>query len=291
MIDADAKVNRSTQMVGCSAEHFRPPAHSYVTMSCTDAPCSGNAYVGDARMRLHLAFACALTPIACLAAPPPTHCPPSHPADPTAVYLRMCKVHQQLGVGQATFIQRSSISLGRTVQIARGRLFVASSAKIRVDYEAPERRSFIFNGPTAWVWEPETAQAWRFTPSRPSPLSLLVCDSQNMHYSVSVGSNHVSSPADAPAAKILLTSRDVASHWRVATIKVARETWYAQELMLRYSAEVSTFEFGQWTTAGHRDHLFDFTPPPGTRVMALPTCGTIPISAPGCNPGHNAASR
>ena len=95
-------------------------------------------------------------------APTPTETPaeatvPKPPA--SEVVARMQKFYEGTTTLRAKFIQTLSGPMGK--RQAAGQVVLKKPGKMRWDYEKPERKLFIADGTTLWVYEPEDEQAYK----------------------------------------------------------------------------------------------------------------------------------
>lgn len=90
---------------------------------------------------------------------------------PTATVAQLQTTYRNAGDMAATFKQVYIDKLRGKKRAEQGRLWVKTDGRVRWTYEQPERKDFVFDGKTAYFYEPENAQVTIFERFQDSPLA------------------------------------------------------------------------------------------------------------------------
>ena len=99
---------------------------------------------------------------------------PSAPAKgetPAAIIDRVAAAYQRGGDMTASFTQTYQDQWRKKKRQERGQLWVKKDGRVRWTYLEPERKDFVFDGKTAYFYEPTNAQVTVFEQFRDSPVA------------------------------------------------------------------------------------------------------------------------
>lgn len=188
------------------------------------------------------------------------------------VMARMQKFYEGTTALRAKFVQTLSGPMGK--RQAAGGVILKKPGKMRWDYEKPERKLFIADGTTLWVYEPEDEQAYKqpLTSSQlPAQVSFLfgkgrLQDDFDASY-------FDGQPMGEPGDLILKLLPKVASaSYRHIVFVVNPKTFMVKETVL-YDQQggsnhivFSAIEINP--KSGVDDGRFSFTPPANTKIIS-----------------------
>ena len=201
---------------------------------------------------------------------------PARAPDPEAVALieRVEAYHQSLPHFEAGFEQRFSPRIFGRDRIEAGRITVKRPARMRWDYESPERKVFVSDGESTWFHVPADQQVVVGSlgdgigeeSGSPNPLHFLTGDATILdHFDALVAAGQSDPglrtisliPRTANGEITALSLTVSAANGRIETIEF--EDLEGNRTIFRFS----DFRFG----AAPEDSLFIFTIPPGTDVV------------------------
>ena len=84
---------------------------------------------------------------------------------------RVQKAYQNAGDITATFSQTYADALRGKRRVESGRLWIKKDGRVRWTYMVPQRKDFIYDGKSAYFYEPENAQVTVFEQFRDSPVA------------------------------------------------------------------------------------------------------------------------
>lgn len=204
------------------------------------------------------------------------------PTEPTAeavaarppaseVIARMQKFYEGTTALRGKFIQTLSGPMGK--RQAAGQVVLKKPGKMRWDYEKPERKLFIADGTTLWVYEPEDEQAYKqpLTSSQlPAQVSFLfgrgrLQDDFDASY---LDGPPMGEPGDLV---LKLVPKVASAAYRHIVFVVHPKTFMVKETVLAdQQGGTNHIIFSALETnprAGVEDSRFSFTPPPNTKII------------------------
>jgi outer membrane lipoprotein carrier protein len=92
------------------------------------------------------------------------------PPSPEEILARVQKTYQSGGDFSASFTHTQIDKLRGKRKVESGKLWATRDGRVRWMYEKPVRRDFVFDGKTAYFYEPENAQVTVFDKFQASPL-------------------------------------------------------------------------------------------------------------------------
>ncbi len=200
----------------------------------------------------------------------------SPPADACAADMteRVQRRYDAVRDLRARFVQRTtSVALGSAEAAAMeagGEVFFAKPGRMRWSYETPEPSLVVSDGKTLWIYDPQVEEAQQF-PVGPEFLSgaalqFLLGDGQLVdEFEI------VARDCDAARVRLLLTPRKDSSYERLE-LRADRETGEIRSTVVidllgnRTEVELEELQSNVDPSA----ERFQFEPPPGTRVLAVP---------------------
>ena len=90
---------------------------------------------------------------------------------PEAIVARVVATYQQGGDMTASFTQTYQDQWRKKTREERGQMWVKKDGRVRWTYMHPERKDFVFDGKTAFFYEPESGQVTVFEQFRDSPVA------------------------------------------------------------------------------------------------------------------------
>ncbi len=83
---------------------------------------------------------------------------PLHGEDVSGIVDRLQKLYNSIDDMEAEFVQRSRIPNRAEEVEAKGMVFFKKPAKMRWDYQVPDRQEIVSDGKTLWVYQPRLKQ-------------------------------------------------------------------------------------------------------------------------------------
>lgn len=217
-----------------------------------------------------------LLPCVAAAAPEKTEKPkPVPPVSVTQVVQQVQKVYEGTASLRARFVQVLEGAMGK--RQAEGEMLLKKPGKMRWDYSKPEKKLFVADGTTLWVYEPEDEQAFK------QPLSGSQLPAQ---VSFLFGKGRLADEFDITAPEkdseraglggpgdivLKLVPRVPTAQYRYLAFVVDPRSYLVKETVV-YDQQggsnhlrFSKIELN--VKSGVEDRLFQFTPPAGTRVI------------------------
>ena len=195
---------------------------------------------------------------------------PSRP--PVAeVVTQLQKSYESIAALRAKFAQTLSGPMGK--RTASGTVALKKPGKMRWDYEKPEKKLFVADGTTLWVYEPEDEQAYKQPLSSsqlPAQVSFLfargkLSDEFEITY---LDGQSLGEPGDLV---LKLVPKVASAQYRYLVFVVSSSTFLVKETVLydqqggQNDIAFSTVE--QNPKAGIDNARFQFTPPANTKII------------------------
>lgn len=180
--------------------------------------------------------------------------------------------YQGLSDLQGTFLQRATNKLSGMTQEASGRLFLKWPGRMRWEYEKPESRLFLIDGKTLWSYSPSERQAMSQDVSgvlTTSPIGILFGMS-SLRRDFQVRPIVHAGTKDSSECLLELTPKGKDLSFKRVILGVDRGSFFIQRLTV-FDLYGNTTEIElskQKINSGLKDELFQFSPPPGTDVVA-----------------------
>lgn len=213
------------------------------------------------------------------AAPAATAAPPAAPtaARPPAaqVVAQMQKVYEHTAAIKARFAQTLTGPTGK--RQASGGVVLKKPGKMRWDYEKPEKKLFVADGTTLWVYEPEDEQAFKQSLSSsqlPTQVSFLfgrgkLLDEFDVSYLDSAKAGDLGDPGDLV---LKLVPKVASAQYRYLVFVVNPTTYLVKETVLYDQQDGTNHITFSGLDAnpknGVDDSRFVFTPPAGTKIIS-----------------------
>lgn len=175
---------------------------------------------------------------------------------------------------QAGFVQRATNRLSGMSQEASGRLFLKWPGKMRWEYETPEPRLFLIDGKTLWSYSPTERQAVAQDISgalSTSPIGILFGLS-SLRRDFRVRTILHAGVRDSREYLLDLAPKGQDLSFKRVILAVDRESFLIQRLTVfdLYGNTTVVDLSDLKVNPGLKDGLFQFSPPPGTDVVAPP---------------------
>ncbi|MDD5559152.1 outer membrane lipoprotein chaperone LolA [Candidatus Methylomirabilis sp.] len=173
---------------------------------------------------------------------------------------------------QGIFLQRATNKLSGMTQEASGRLFLKWPGRMRWEYEKPESRLFLIDGKILWSYSPSERQAMKQDMSgalTTGPIGILFGMS-SLRRDFQVRPIVHAGTRDSPESLLELTPKGKGLSFKRVILGVDRESFFIQRLTV-FDLYGNTTEIElskQKVNSGLKDELFQFSPPPGTDIVA-----------------------
>lgn len=206
-----------------------------------------------------------------LTPPPPAPTTPSR-APVAEVVSRLQQVYEKTQSLKARFNQVLSGPMGK--RTASGGVSLKKPGKMRWDYEKPEKKLFLSDGTTLWMYEPEDEQAFRQplnSSQLPAQVSFLfgrgkLLDEFTITY---LDGQNLGQAGDFV---LKLVPKTPTTQYRYLVFVVHPTTYLVKETLLYDqqggSNDIIFTNVEQNPKTGVDDSRFSFTPPPNTRIVA-----------------------
>lgn len=150
-----------------------------------------------------------------------------------------------------------------------GYLYVKKPGMMRWNYVKPDRMSFIADGKTLWVWEPEDKQAFKNpldTRSLSTGLTFLLGTGDiSKEFSISYSTEKMGAPGDLV---LKLLPKVPTAQYDYLLIAITPRDYSVGESMVVAKQSKNHFIFSTMlVNTGLSASRFQFTPPEGTRVI------------------------
>lgn len=181
-----------------------------------------------------------------------------------AVLARVQEAYAGLESLEASFVQENDWSIHEDVQSYRGRLYVVTDGRIRIEYDEPKGHLFVADGTWHWTYVPESGQVLQ-SPAAPTgaPLSRLFLDV--------LAGRRVSSVSRSGDLVALELEPEPELGLASLTVFVDEHTGLGRRF--RWSdleGNTATYVFEESrTNVPLADDLFVFEPPAGVEVVTL----------------------
>ena len=224
----------------------------------------------------------ATTPAASAKAPATAPAAPPRKAAPAAdaqarppiaeVVGQLQKSYESISALRARFAQTLSGPMGK--RSASGGVALKKPGKMRWDYEKPEKKLFVADGTTLWVYEPEDEQAYKQPLSSsqlPAQVSFLFGRGKlQEEFEIAYYDDQ---PLGEPGDLVLKLVPKVASaQYRHLLFVVQPKTFLVKETILfDQQGGTNDLVFSAIETnpkSGVDDSRFSFTPPPETKIIS-----------------------
>ena len=224
----------------------------------------------------------ATTPAASAKAPATAPAAPPRKAAPTAdaqarppvaeVVGQLQKSYESISALRARFAQTLSGPMGK--RSASGGVALKKPGNMRWDYEKPEKKLFVADGTTLWVYEPEDEQAYKQPLSSsqlPAQVSFLFGRGKlQEEFEIAYYDDQ---PLGEPGDLVLKLVPKVASaQYRHLLFVVQPKTFLVKETILfDQQGGTNDLVFSAIETnpkSGVDDSRFSFTPPPETKIIS-----------------------
>ncbi len=175
---------------------------------------------------------------------------------------------------QAAFVQRATNRLSGASQEASGRLFLKWPGKMRWEYEKPEPRLFLIDGKTLWSYSPAERQAVAQEVTGAlgtGPIGILFgISSLRRDFRVKAIVHAGTKEGNEYLLDLIPKGQDLS--FKRVILAVDRESFLIQRLTVfdlygnTTAVELSDLK----VNGGLKEGLFQFSPPPGTELVAPP---------------------
>ncbi len=175
---------------------------------------------------------------------------------------------------QAKFVQRATNRLSGVTQQASGRLFLKWPGKMRWEYDTPEPRLFLIDGKTLWSYSPLERQAVAQEISgalSTGPIGILFGLS-SLRRDFRVRTILHGGAKDGQDYLLDLVPKGQDLSFKRVVLAVHRETFLIQRLtVFDLYGNTTVIDLADLkVNDGLKEGLFQFSPPPGTDVVAPP---------------------
>lgn len=167
---------------------------------------------------------------------------------------------------QADFVQRFTPHGFKVAQVEKGTVVFGPAPRMRWNYETPERKTFVFNGQTSWLYVPAERQVTvaRLGDKEKQEIPfLLISDPSQL--------NRYFTMKERPsrgAVTIEIWPRNGASMIREVVLMTDRSTHRIRSLTYTdRQGNRTVFEFTGYRKAPAAELAFQFTPPPGVDIV------------------------
>jgi outer membrane lipoprotein carrier protein len=219
-----------------------------------------------------------LITLATLISPPIAKGPP--PAlDAGQVVAKVQAYYDGVAKLKADFRQEYTNNVYGRSSISDGKLYIAKPGKMRWDYAKPEKKHFISDGATLWVYEEEAAQA--YTQSLANvvlPVAVTFLSGQGKltaEFDVALDPGKYGGKADIC---LKLTPKQPSAQYKNLWLVVDPADFHVKEsIILETSDNVNHFTFAGIKAndaSKVTDKSFKFSPPKGVKVIQPPQPGT-----------------
>lgn len=187
------------------------------------------------------------------------------------VVAQLQKNYDSMGALRAKFSQVLSGPMGR--RQAQGIVSLKKPGKMRWDYEKPEKKLFVADGVTLWVYEPEDEQAYKQplnSSQLPAQVSFLFGRGR-LHDEFEVTYHDEPGLGQAGEVVLRLLPKVASAQYRHLLFVVDPKTFLVKETVLfdqqggKNHLAFSSVEANPKT--GVDDSRFSFSPPPDTKII------------------------
>lgn len=165
---------------------------------------------------------------------------------------------------EATFVQKFTPRGFRNEQVERGRVVFGTAPQMRWSYETPERKVFVFDGDTSWLYTPSDRQVvvthLTTDDKRSIPLAFLWDPQASSDLAVAASRKGVETV-------LTLTPRGSGGQIRNAEVIVGADGMIRSMQWTDRQGNRTEFEFTGYRSARADAGTFRFTPPPGTDIV------------------------
>lgn len=189
------------------------------------------------------------------------------------VVAQIQKFYEHTSGLRARFAQTLAGPMGK--RQASGGLLLKKPGKMRWDYEKPEKKLFVADGTTLWMYEPEDEQAF-YQPLSSSQLPAQVSflfgrGKLSDEFDISYLDNSTLKLGEAADLILKLVPKKATAQYRYLVFVVHPRTFMVKETLL-YDQQGGTnhlvFSNVELNPkSGLEDSRFSFTPPPGTKII------------------------
>ena len=172
----------------------------------------------------------------------------------------------------ASFVQVHTDSLYNKRRTSRGVLWAAKPLKMRFDYARPERKSFISDGKTLWIYEPAAKQAFRSALSKRLATSLaFLFGSQQLSsaFRARFAPKGKYKPSKAGRLVLHLAPVKPTAHYTAIVLVVRPKDFVVEESIVVSKHATNRFTFSAIRfDAGVKAKRFTFEVPKGVKLMS-----------------------
>jgi len=196
---------------------------------------------------------------------------PGAPQTSAEAVARLQATYQDTADLQARFSQVYRYKVNGLERKSSGRVWVKKPGRMRWDYETPNRRHFISNGTTLWVYTPDTAQVYEEPLARSqaaSALSFLLGQGD-----VEATFDHELLPPDETGnVRLELVPKAGSGQFRKVVLSLDPQAFrVVRSEVTDPVGNLNRLTFTELkVNQGLPESGFTFTPPPGTRVVKAP---------------------
>lgn len=167
---------------------------------------------------------------------------------------------------EASFTHRFLAKGFRNEQVERGKVIFGNAPRMRWSYTAPEKKEFVFDGATSWLYTPSEKQvvvSELTTKERRDLPFLLLSDP-----AATAGAYNVRETKSRGVITTVLTSKRPSDAIRQITIVAGEKDRMIRKLEYSdRSGNRTTFEFSNHRRSSATDQSFRFSAPPGVEVV------------------------
>jgi outer membrane lipoprotein carrier protein len=181
------------------------------------------------------------------------------------------KYYESINDYQTQFVQTTSHKLfkGR-YQRAYGKVLFKKGGLMRWEYNRPEKKFFIYDGKTLWIYEPEVPQIFKGT-----------TDAERLKKALAflTGEGKITNSYNVKKAKaakygfsvgyvLILTPKEANSPFKHVELYVEKNTFKViRSVVVDHEGNRNRMDFKNTKTGiNFKPELFQFTPPPGVKV-------------------------
>lgn len=165
---------------------------------------------------------------------------------------------------EASFVQKFTPRGFKKEQVERGKVLFGSAPQMRWTYSGPEKKVFVFDGSTSWLYTPSDRQVivTRLRPEqrRSIPLAFLWDENAARDFEIKTSRSGRSSVLD-------LTPRAADSQIRSAQVVALADGTLQSLSWVDRQGNRNVFEFSGFRKATPAAGSFRFSPPSGTNVV------------------------
>jgi outer membrane lipoprotein carrier protein len=210
-----------------------------------------------------------LAALAILQAPP---APPAPKESPKDVLEKMQKFYERTQDFKAEFRQTRTEKAFERKQIFDGTVRFKKPGKMRWDYRTPEKKLFVSDGKTLWLYEPEDNQAFKQSLSESAlPVAVTFLFGQGkltkeFEVSAATDTGDAVDPADV---SVKLSPKAPTAQYKFIVLEIDPKDFHVKQSFVhdtQGNINQVTFSKVELNTK-QADSLFSWSPPPGTKII------------------------